>query len=403
MPLSVFIPTFELGPPYKGPLAGVRRYSYSLVSSLSHYEIDIHIATTSRLPNDDPLLEKNNIHIHFLPTVVSSRGIYSSKTHLFGENRKRFSKNAYELYNQLNDKYSFDLIHTTEVDGYYFALAKKHRELNVPLIMSAHSPVSTGTWKFNLFVQRPYRNLLKKIVPYCNKIVTSSTSLLNKIGKVSEKIKSKIEIVPLSINCQNYSKIPNLEKIEEFCHKYDVEKDSKIILLLGPFIPRKTQHEVVDYFPKIKEKLPEVNFLIVGNGPLLTQIKEKIIEYNLEDHTIITGYIPDEELIIAYHISDVLLYPAEHGTFGTPIIEAMASGLNVVATDMPPMNEILDPSRHLLYPPKNYEKMTELIVQLLSENKSADKTYELQKYALEKFNYPVVGKKLLKLYESLVA
>ncbi|MHA1685377.1 MAG: glycosyltransferase family 4 protein [Candidatus Heimdallarchaeaceae archaeon] len=403
MDFSIFIPTIELGPPYKGALAGVRRYTYSLVSSLSHYDIDIHIATTSRPPNDDPLLEKDNVHFHFLPTIVSSRGIYSSKTHFFGENRKKFSKNAYDLYLQLNEEYNFDIIHTTELDGYAFALAKKKNALNVPLVMSAHSPVSTGTWKFNLFVQRPYRKLLKRIIPYCDKIITSSTSLLTKIGKISEKIKSKIEIIPLSLNCHIYSRIPKIEQIDEFCDKYHIEKNNKTILLLGPFIPRKSQIEIIDYFSVIKKKIPNINFLIIGNGPLLPKIKEKIVEHHLDDTAIITGYVSDEELIIAYHVSDVLLYPAEQGTFGTPIIEAMASGLSVIAADIPPMNELLSHTEQLLYPPKDYNAMVESIVKVLSEEQNANKVYELQRHALENYNYPVVGKKLLKLYESLIS
>ena len=132
-------------------------------------------------------------------------------------------------------------------------------------------------------------------------------------------------------------------------------------------------------------------------------IKEKIVEHHLDDASIITGYISDEELIIAYHVSDVLLYPAEQGTFGTPIIEAMASGLNIIAVDIPPMNELLSKTEQLLYPPKDYNAMVENIVKVLSEEQNANKIYELQKRALENYNYPIVGRKLLRLYKSLIS
>ena len=59
--------------------------------------VEVYVATTTKLPNNDELAKRDNVHFYILPTKISSRGIYSSKTHLFGKNRKEFSEKAYEL------------------------------------------------------------------------------------------------------------------------------------------------------------------------------------------------------------------------------------------------------------------------------------------------------------------
>lgn len=384
-------------------MAGLRRYSYSLVQSLVNHDIDIHIATTSELPSDDELLNKENIHFYKLPPQISARGAYSTQTHFYAKNHRRFSKQALDLFQQINKETQFSLIHSTEASGYAFAEARRKKQIEIPLILSVHGAVTTGNLKSRLFVKRPYSRILRRTVGNCNVIITNTPALLAKIKRLTKKIKERVEIVQHSLNCKRFSQIPKLEDVENFKDKYDLNQGKAIILMQGPFISRKSQHEVIEFFPSILREFPNTLFLIVGEGPLLQRIKENVVNLQIEDSVRITGYINDDELLLAYHISDILLYPAKEGSFGTPLIEAMASGLPVVAVDKPPMNEMLPPDCGWMYPQNDMSKIVDIINELISNKEASHQIiFETQKYALKNYDYQIVGKKLMKIYKDIL-
>lgn len=403
MDFSIFISTIEIGPPYIGPMAGLRRYAYSLIQALANQDIEIHIATTTKLPSDDDLMNRENIHFYFLPEQISARGAYSTLTNFNARNHRKFSKQAFEVYRELAEEKEISIIHAMEVAARAFAIAKKKEELAIPLVVSIHGAVTTGNLKSRLWVKRPYSRLLRRIVKHCDKIITNSKSLLEKIKQLPKRTEEKVILIQHALNCKRFSQIPKLEDTEEFRDKYDLPQDKTIILLQGPYITRKSQYEVIDYFPEILKRQPDTIFLIIGDGPLLKDIKAKIVNLKIEDAVRISGYINDKELILAHHVSNILLYPAKEGSFGTPLIEAMASGLPVIAMDRPPMNEMLPLDSGWLYPPNKREQIVDKVLQIVHGKERRDEiTFKLRNHALKNYDYAVIGKKLVKTYKKII-
>ncbi len=384
-------------------MAGLRRYVYSLIQALANQNIEIHVATTTELSSDDELMNRENIHFYFLPEQISARGAYSTLTNFNARNHRKFSKKALEVFNELSSEIDISLIHAMEVAGHSFAIAKKKEELTIPFVVSVHGAVTTGNLKTRLWVKRPYSKLLRRIVKYCDKIITNSMSLLEKIKRLPSRVEEKVVLVQHPLNCKLFSQIPKIEDTEAFRDKYDLTQGKTIILLQGPFITRKSQHEVVNYFPEILLRCPNTNFLIIGDGPLLKVIKERVVNLKIDDAAIITGYIKDEELLLAYHVSDILLYPSKEGSFGIPIIEAMASGLPVIAMDKPPMNEILPPDYGWLYPPNKREQIIDKVLEIVHNKDTIQEiTFKSQNHALKNYDYSITGKNLVKTYSKII-
>lgn len=403
MSFSIFISTIEIGPPFIGPMAGLRRYTYSLIQALANQEIEIHIATTTKLPSDDDLMNRENIHFYFLPEQISARGAYSTLTHFNARNHRKFSKEAFDVFTELSKEKDFSLVHAMEVAARSFAIAKKKEELDIPLVVSIHGAVTTGNFKSRLWVKRPYSKLLRKIVKFCDYIITNSLSHLNKIKRLPNQTEKKVIVIHHALNCKKFSQIPKIEDTDAFREKYDLPQEKTTILLQGPYITRKSQYEIIDFFPEILKRQPDTNFLIIGDGPLLKDIKARVVDLEIEDSTRITGYIKDEELYLAYHVSNILLYPAREGCFGTPLIEAMASGLPVVAMDRPPMNEMLPPDSGWLYPPDKREQIVDKVLQIMQNKKIIEQTtFKSQNHALKHYDYSVIGKTLVKNYKKII-
>ncbi|MHA1303095.1 MAG: glycosyltransferase family 4 protein [Candidatus Heimdallarchaeaceae archaeon] len=388
MNTSVFISVIEIGPPYKGSLAGTRRYAYSLIQSLANQGLDIHVVSTNKLPPDDTLFNYKNIHLYRIAPRVERQEGYRKGWGSLKRDNKYFSRKSFEVFQELCMNYKIKLIHTIDLAAISFLKAKKTDKISIPLITSLSNPI----------IARKIKNSLLKC---SDKIIFTNLKSLAKALEQLPESKEKSTIIPLSIDCKKFTQIPTIEQMDAFRDKYDVLIGKQTILILGPFIPRKLQRETVDYFPEILKRNKNAHFLICGDGPTLRDIKNKIINYKLEDYVSITGYIPEEDLHIAYYVSSLLLYPAEGGSFGTPVIEAMASGLPVLAANRAPMNEILEEEN--LYPIEQKELIIEKVLEILEDKERTEKiSFELQKKALKQYDYGVVGKKLMKIYEEIL-
>ncbi|UJG44757.1 MAG: glycosyltransferase family 4 protein [Candidatus Heimdallarchaeum endolithica] len=385
---SVFLSVIEVGPPYVGSLAGTRRYAYSLINSLSLQGINITVVSTNKLNSKDPLLEKPNVKFYYIKPRKERKEGYRKNIRSIKRESRYFSKKSLEFFLKLQQQQKFHLIHTIDFASLSFIKAKKEDKIILPIIASISNPIIAYFLK-------------KEHIECVDQVIYTNNKSKEKSLKLFPNTENRSIVIPLSIDCTKFSQIPKIEDIDKFTQKYDLHRDKDIILILGPFIPRKMQKELIPLFPKIIQKNSNSYFLFCGEGPTLTSIKEKIISYRLEDYLSFTGYVSEEELYIAYYISSVLIYPAESGSFGTPIIEALASGLPVIAADKPPMNEIV--SKEYLYSIENKEQIVDIVVSTIEKRKKEDiSTFDLQKDAIKEHHHSLVGKKILKLYEKVI-
>ncbi len=101
------------------------------------------------------------------------------------------------------------------------------------------------------------------------------------------------------------------------------------ITYVGRVAKEKDLDVLVEVYSKLAKKQPNCQLAVVGDGPYLRVMKEK-----LESSSVIfTGFLHGEELSRAYASSDIFVFPSTTDTFGNVIIEAMASGVPVLVSD----------------------------------------------------------------------
>lgn len=111
-------------------------------------------------------------------------------------------------------------------------------------------------------------------------------------------------------------------------------KESLVIGHIGRFMKQKNHDFIIDVFDKIKKLWPEARLLLVGDGPLFDEIKEKVNSLGLEDSVVFTGV--KQNAYDYYNAMDVFVLPSLYEGFGIVLIEAQANGLPCVAsTEVP--------------------------------------------------------------------
>ena len=109
--------------------------------------------------------------------------------------------------------------------------------------------------------------------------------------------------------------------------KWGANNDDIVLLCVGRVAAEKNLTLAIRSFRVLQQHFSDIKMVIVGNGPL-----HKTLSRDNTDITF-TGEIADNELAQHYASSDVFLFPSETETFGNVTLEAMASGLTVVAFD----------------------------------------------------------------------
>ena len=89
----------------------------------------------------------------------------------------------------------------------------------------------------------------------------------------------------------------------------------------------------MDAQKEIIKKAPNINLIIVGDGPDLDKYKEKAAKTKIDNNTIFTGKVPWEEVPYYYHLGKIFATASTSETQGLTVIEAMAAGVAPICID----------------------------------------------------------------------
>ncbi|WP_308692802.1 glycosyltransferase family 4 protein [uncultured Treponema sp.] len=179
--------------------------------------------------------------------------------------------------------------------------------------------------------------------------------------------------------------------------KYKYDSDDFIILYIAEFIPRKDHEFFIKNVPELKKRITNLKVIMPGRG---VQLKEmKILAVNLEVDDIIwfPGYRKDINLLCA--ISDLYVTTSRQEGLPISVIEAMASGLPIVASRIRGQTDAVAPERNgELY---QLENNTEFVEKIVALYKNPELRAEMRKNNIEdsrKYSVDIAVKKMAEIY-----
>ncbi len=135
--------------------------------------------------------------------------------------------------------------------------------------------------------------------------------------------------------------------------------DAPLLLYVGRLSPEKR----VEWLRPLLDHFPQVRLAIVGDGPA----REKLQRLFAGTATHFTGYLRGQELAHAYAAADIFTFPSAHETLGNVVLEAMASGLPVVAAASGgPLDVVTHNHNGLLFEPDNINSLIAQVRHLLT-------------------------------------
>jgi glycosyltransferase involved in cell wall biosynthesis len=111
------------------------------------------------------------------------------------------------------------------------------------------------------------------------------------------------------------------------------------LLHVGSTIPRKRIDVLLDVFAAVRKVRPDVRLIRVG-GPFTAEQRIRVRELELADAIVVLPFVDRATLAAVYRRAVVALLPSEREGFGLPLVEALACGTPVVASDIPVLREV---------------------------------------------------------------
>lgn len=230
---------------------------------------------------------------------------------------------------------------------------KKVKELNLDIIHSQTEfemghLAKRSAYKYNLpfihtyhTVYEDYTHYLR--IPGCNSAIMKSLARkfskatcnharavvvpTDKVNELLRKygVKREIFVQATGVNYEKF-KFPDMEKVGELKKKYGIPQNCRNIIYVGRLAKEKNIGELVNFIPEIKEKVPDLKFIIVGDGPERASIINRAEKLNVSDDIIFTGAVPWSEIENYYALGDIFVSGSTSETQGLTYIEALAAG-----------------------------------------------------------------------------
>ena len=204
----------------------------------------------------------------------------------------------------------------------------------------------------------------------------------------------------------DYTIIPpgiDLNKYQGALRKETTPKEPITILYVGRLDRRKGILFLLEAFKRVQKTITNTKLVVVGKGSFKKKAQSFVSKHNLKGVEFV-GFVEDEKLPRYYAKANIYCSPATQGeSFGIVLLEAMASGLPVVAFANAGYREVLvGKGARFLVPPKDIEKLTEVLSTLI-EDRSLRR--EMSRWSLneaKKYSWENVGPKIIKVYEKVV-
>ncbi|MFM7366017.1 MAG: glycosyltransferase family 4 protein [Cuspidothrix sp.] len=301
---------------------GLERYIYELTHQLARHQDQIELCGVGL-----PIHEENtNIKLTNLAdpdTKISSR-LWSIR-HNFKKTRLD-KPDAINLHFAL---YSFPILDILPQ--------------NIPITFNFHGPWAAESQeevvnqKFNIWLKE---QLIEKITYHrCDRFIVLSKAFGQILHQRYQIPWSKIHIIPGGVDIDHFQN--NLSR-QEARTKLNWPNNRPILFTSRRLVHRMGIDKLLQAIGTIKSGIPDIWLAIAGRGHIQTLLQQQVRELGLENNVQFLGFLPENDLPIAYQAADLTVMPSQSFEgFGLAILESLACGTPVLCTPVGGMPEIL--------------------------------------------------------------
>jgi glycosyltransferase involved in cell wall biosynthesis len=200
----------------------------------------------------------------------------------------------------------------------------------------------------------------KKQILASHKIFVVSSALKTYLLEKAPINENKIIVTPNAVN-PSYIDVTELE-VSSIREKFKIPANSIVLGFVGSIFPYHGVDALIEAYFNLQKKHPLLKVLIVGDGEILTKLKERTSELGISDNVIFTGNIPHKEIYAYIKIMDITVM-ARSNWYGSPvkIFEYGIMNKCIIAPDVIPVRDVMENLKDGLLVENSISSLTDAI------------------------------------------
>ncbi len=259
--------------------------------------------------------------------------------------------------------------------------------LPCPLVLTIHDTAylvhpeySDALWSLYL------RVFLPRVARKAEAVITSSQSSKRDIVRYYHVEPGKVHVIYYGVD-SNFRRITEKKPLQGIRDKYGL--NTPFLLFVGAQEKRKNIPRLVEALDLLRRAgtYSQHKLVLVGpRGKGTSEVERTIARLRLEEQVVFLGYISEEDLPLLYNAADLFAFPSLYEGFGFPLVEAMACGTPVVASNTSSIPEVAR-NAALLFDPKNSSDIAAQIHRVLSDDVMKQKMIEAGLQQARRFSW----------------
>ena len=310
---------------YFPQISGVATSIKTLKDALERQGHNVFIFTTT-----DPNVKKGTVE----PNVFR----FSSIPFVSFTDRRIAFRGLFEA-TKVAKEVNLDIVHTqTEFAlgtiGKYVA-----HQLDIPAIHTYHTMYEDYLhYILNGHLLRPYH-----VKQFVKSYLKNMDGCIAPSGRVEELLRHygvqiAIRVIPTGVDIQSMNSDANRDVRKDL----GIDADAPVILTLSRIAAEKKINHILNVLPAIIEEIPNVKFVIAGDGPDVKVLQEQVERLTLEDYVIFAGNVDHGDVGNYYRMADIFVSASDTETQGLTYVEALAAGTPCVVYDTDYTENIFD-------------------------------------------------------------
>ena len=269
---------------------------------------------------------------------------------------------------------------------------------------------TVGSGLKGLIFQYVKKYFLPKIIDIANLVLASSQDYAkhSDLGKYWRDNDNKFQILPNGVDIQKFQPkadqpLAGKDIYLEFRKNLNINLDEKIILFVGG-LDKAHYFKGVEYLIRAIEHISFNNkfkIVIVGKGDLQSKYRDIAEKLGVKDKVLFTGGISDNYLVKLYQMAEVTVLPSidQSEAFGVVLVESMACGAPVIASNLPGVRSVFeDGITGFVSKIRDEKDIAEKISFILNNPEKRKQMSEKGiKLVKEKYDWNIIADKLMKL------
>ena len=231
-------------------------------------------------------------------------------------------------------------------------------------------------------------------VKAASRIVVNTKFMFNDVIRWFGVKPEKVIVIPNGVNVSHF----------QDCNEHVMLDGDPSVLYVGRLARVKGVDILINAIAAVRNYFPNIKVHFIGHRDFTdVGLSDLIVEKGVEKNAVFHEWIPQSVLPSYYKSADFCVFPSVIESFGIVILEAMASGTPLIASDIAAFKEIIsDESTGLFFQNGNVEDLSRKMLRLASDSKLKKQISQKALEAVQAYDWKRVTQQYLSLYGSLI-